>query len=109
MRRSTRCSARPVAALLTASLAACSTLRPETEVPVDAVAVLKAVPRVANRRSAPCDMQREVAAQNSALDSGITGKPVTYAAPCDVEAPPPPLRGTSPSRGEEKQTEPKTS
>lgn len=51
--------------------------------PVDAVAVLKAVPRVANRRSAPCDMQREVAAQNSALDSGITGKPVTYAAPCD--------------------------
>lgn len=77
--------------------------------PVDAVAVLKAVPRVANRRSAPCDMQREVAAQNSALDSGITGTPVTYAAPCDVESPPPRLRRTSPSTGEEKQTEPKTS
>lgn len=48
-------------------------------------------------------------AEASALDSGITGKPVTYAAPCDVEAPPPRLRRTSPSRGEEKQTEPKTS
>jgi len=33
-------------------------------VPVDAVAILKEIPRVNNRRSAPCDMQREVAAQN---------------------------------------------
>ena len=52
--------------------------------PVDAVAILKEIPRVNNRRSAPCDMQREVAAQNSALDSGITGKPLHYAAPCDL-------------------------
>lgn len=84
--------------LLTLPLGACSILRPATEppVPADAVAVLREVPRVANRRSAPCDMQRQVAVQNSALDSVITGKPVTYAAPCDVEKPAAPVNKPEP-------------
>lgn len=77
--------------------------------PVDAVAILREIPRVNNRRSAPCDMQREVAVQNSAIESAIGGKPVTYAAPCDLEGVPPSApSGHLPLKGGGK-SEPKTS
>lgn len=43
--------------------------------------------QVANTTKAPCRTQREIAAQNSYLDSVKEKKEVVYAAPCDTDKP----------------------
>jgi hypothetical protein len=47
--------------------------------------VLDDLPRVANSRSAPCAMQREIAKQNAYIDAIRQGRDVEYQAPCDVD------------------------
>lgn len=69
--------------------AAFATPTPET------ISLLEAVPRVDNSPRAPCWQQRQIAAQNAFLDAalkarGLTSlvpKPLTYKAPCDIDAP----------------------
>lgn len=52
--------------------------------------LLDDLPRVANSASAPCRMQKEVAAQNSYLATIKGGQEVVYKAPCDVDKKPAP-------------------
>ena len=47
--------------------------------------LLDELPRVANSTAAPCRLQREIAAQNSYLDTIKTGKDTVYKAPCDID------------------------
>ena len=49
--------------------------------------VLDELPRVANSTAAPCRLQREIAAQNSYIETIKTGKDTVYKAPCDVDNP----------------------
>ncbi len=48
------------------------------------------MPRVANTRRAPCETQKEIAAQNSYLATVKAQKEVVYAAPCEIEKKPQP-------------------
>jgi hypothetical protein len=54
---------------------------------LETTSLLDSVPRVANTTKAPCRTQREIAAQNSYLDSVKEKKEVVYAAPCDTDKP----------------------
>lgn len=49
--------------------------------------LLDELPRVANSTAAPCRLQREIAAQNSYIETIKTGKDTVYKAPCDVDKP----------------------
>ena len=47
--------------------------------------VLRSFKTIPNSKTAPCEMQRAVAAHNSAFDSLAQKKEVVYKAPCDVD------------------------
>ena len=49
--------------------------------------MLDELPRVSNRRTLPCPVQKEIAQQNSYVDTVKQGKEVVYAAPCEIEKP----------------------
>lgn len=70
--------------LLLAGCAGQSIPTPLTE--AGALAAFRPIP---NSRRAPCEMQRAVAAHNSAYDTLQSGKEVAYKAPCDVAKKPP--------------------
>lgn len=73
---------------LLALLAGCSTPQPAL---IDPVAVIKSVPRVHNSPSAPCWLQKEVAAQNAWIDTATNVNPkAAYAAPCELKPQTPP-------------------
>lgn len=46
---------------------------------------LEELPRVDNSRDSPCWQQKQVAAQNSYVDTIKTKKDAVYKAPCEVE------------------------
>lgn len=75
------------ALLLSLCLTACADK--ETQLPAT-TKILDDLPRVANSTKAPCRMQKEVAAQNSYLDSIKRGGEVVYKAPCEVDPKPVP-------------------
>lgn len=72
---------------LSLSLAGCAGQSIPT--PLTEAGALAAFRPIANSRRAPCEMQREVAAHNSAYDTLQTGKEIAYKAPCDVDKPAP--------------------
>ena len=47
--------------------------------------ILDTLPRVHNSPSAPCWQQKEIAAQNSYVDTVTTQREVVYKAPCEVD------------------------
>jgi hypothetical protein len=49
--------------------------------------MLESIPRVDNSRKSPCWQQRQIAAQNTALDTALKKTTQVYKAPCDVDAP----------------------
>lgn len=49
--------------------------------------MLEAIPRVNNSRESPCWQQRQIAAQNTALDVALKKTTQVYKAPCDVDLP----------------------
>lgn len=53
-------------------------------IPLTKPGALEAFQPISNSAKAPCKMQRDVAAHNSAYDTLKTGKPVVYKAPCDL-------------------------
>lgn len=72
------------ACALSLALGACAA----NEIPIvstsGALASFKPIP---NSTKAPCEMQRAVAAHNSAYDTLKTGTERVYKAPCDVDKP----------------------
>ena len=48
------------------------------------------MPRVENSAKAPCWQQRQIAAQNSYVETVKAGKETVYAAPCDLKPSTPP-------------------
>lgn len=72
------------ALLLSLSLTACA----GNGTPLPATTrILDDLPRVANSTKAPCRLQKEVAAQNSYLDSIKGQREIVYKAPCEVDKP----------------------
>jgi len=61
----------------------------ETPTPLTQAGALAAFKPIANSPMAPCVIQRDVAAHNSAYDTIKRGKAVVYKAPCDVDKPAP--------------------
>jgi hypothetical protein len=51
------------------------------------IKLIDELPRVANSTAAPCRLQREIAAQNSYVDTIKSGKQTVYKAPCDIDPP----------------------
>jgi len=43
------------------------------------------MPRVYNSKSAPCRLQKEIAAQNSYVDTVLTKREMVYKAPCEID------------------------
>lgn len=58
----------------------------------ETTSLLQAVPRVTNSPSAPCVVQKEIAAQNSYLDTVLDGVEKVYKAPCEIDKPSPPTK-----------------
>lgn len=57
---------------------------PSTQLPGTSIQLDK-LPRVDNSREAPCWQQKQVAAQNSYIDTIKSNKEAVYKAPCEVE------------------------
>lgn len=68
-----------LSALLIPACADQSTQPPATSI------LLERLPRVDNSRSAPCWQQKQIAAQNSYIDTVKNNKEAVYKAACDVE------------------------
>jgi hypothetical protein len=45
------------------------------------------MPRVNNSEAAPCRLQKEIAAQNSYVDTVLTKSETVYKAPCEIDNP----------------------
>jgi hypothetical protein len=56
----------------------------ETQLPAT-TRVLDSLPRVQNSAKAPCWQQKQIAAQNSYLDTVIEKKDAVYKAPCEID------------------------
>lgn len=70
-------------ALLTAVLIpACAD--PSTQPPATSL-LLEKLPRVENSRGSPCWQQKQIAAQNSYIDTVKANKETIYKAPCEIE------------------------
>lgn len=54
--------------------------------------MLEAVPRVDNSSKSPCWQQRQIAAQNTAIDTALEKTKQTYKAPCDIDKPAKPTK-----------------
>ncbi len=85
-----------------AALAAGCAKDSATHIPLTKDGALAAFQPIQNSEKAPCPMQRDVAAHNTAYDSLKRGKPVVYRAPCDMSQKPPPVKPAA-------KPEPKTS
>lgn len=73
--------------------------------PANAVAVLESIPRVDNSPRAECWQQRQIAAQNTALDQALGKSKKVYKAPCDLGIKP----DAAPPKTSDTGAEPKTS
>ena len=83
--------------LLTAlglSLALQACVGSSTLIPLTTKGALDSFKPIANSGKAPCKMQRDVAAHNSAYDSLKSGREVVYKAPCDLKPKPPKSKPT---------------
>lgn len=49
--------------------------------------MLETIPRVNNSPNSPCWQQRQIAAQNTAIDTALSKTTQVYKAPCDVDKP----------------------
>jgi hypothetical protein len=77
----------PIVCGLSLALAGCA--GQSIPMPLTEAGALAAFKPIANSRRAPCEMQRAVAAHNSAYDTLQVGREVAYKAPCDVDKPAP--------------------
>lgn len=75
-----------LALLASLPLQGCKWFASETPLP-ETTSLLENVPRVHNSPKSPCWQQKEIAAQNSYIDSVIEKKERVYAAPCDTDKP----------------------
>lgn len=62
----------------------------ETPIPLTEAGALAAFKPIQNSPDAPCAMQRDVAAHNSAYDTLKNKRPTVYKAPCEIDKKPEP-------------------
>ena len=72
--------------LASLSLQGCKLFGGETPA-LETTSILDGVPRVRNTPKAPCSTQREIAAQNSYIDTIKGKKEAVYSAPCETDKP----------------------
>ena len=68
--------------LLALFLPACAAS--ETQLPAT-TKILDGMPRVHNSETAVCRLQKEIAAQNSYVDTVLTKREIVYKAPCEID------------------------